>query len=120
MKTRNEAELIGKCVARELGKGWRTRVWENQGWHVSWMNGAVTINYAEGCKLFWAMVGAADRGTGHPDLNPRDPRSFKTAREAGQWACKYAMAQIEREWRPVIESVEKLLCSFGSTDLRGF
>ncbi len=114
---RKEVEKLGEQVAQKLGLGWETRIWNNLGWHVSWINGAVSVYYAEGyCavvngqkKPFWAMVGDPGTGSGHMNLTPRAIPHFRTAREAARSACKFAMQQIQKEWKPIESSVARVL-----------
>lgn len=43
-RTRREATVAGKkLLARMRGEGWKLRVWENLGWHISVSSGPISV-----------------------------------------------------------------------------
>lgn len=88
---------------------WDVRVWENLGWHIAWVNGAVSLHYDEynrsDNRRFWAMVGDVRSMTGNAELTPRTCRRFVSPVAAVRAACDYAIDRIEEYWRPIESSV---------------
>jgi hypothetical protein len=111
VKTREEAEALGKKVEKRLGAGWKARVWENLGWHVAWDNGAVKLHYDASRRRFWTMVGDIGSVCGNTTLTPRDPKSFVNPVCAVRAACDYAIDRIEEYWKPIESSVAAIRSS---------
>jgi hypothetical protein len=104
-----KARRIAKEVKSKLGPGWISRVWENLGWHVEWINGAVHINYAETPTgdYFWFMIGQPGSGTGHIDFFA-GPEQYADPVMAALAASIMAKERIARVWQPIIDSVNKV------------
>jgi len=102
--------ILGQEVRNKLGSGWRYNVWENLGWHVEWIKGAVSLHYNKQTKRFWAMVGPVDSGAGHMDLTPQvSTCSSPDPIEAVRIAIKFAFEVVEKEWEPIMTSMRNVI-----------
>jgi hypothetical protein len=115
MRTKTETDRIRDCVLRQLGPGWIGKVWRNLGWHVLWVNGAVSLYYSQplgvGSVSYWAMIGDIGSTAGSIELTERNCPHFKTPRKAVIHACEYAQKQHAIERVPIMQSVAKVLRS---------
>lgn len=108
--TEAEANKLGDKIQKELGDDWKCYVWENLGWHVRWVNGSIALYHdlIRGRGQFSCMVGYPESGCGHADLRGVGTSS-KNPKKAIQNACQEALKIFETEWRPIMDSVEKIL-----------
>jgi len=107
MKTKKEAMALATKVEKILGKKWKSYVWENLGWHVSWGNGAIRLSWSSYDEKFWCLVGSVGSGIGHMDFH-RVGKSSKNPKTAIKMAIKGAKAVIKEEWMPIIFSLNKI------------
>lgn len=59
MLTKREVERLAKKWLNTMPRGWKSRVWENMGWHFDLNNGPISIHYDEHVKSdlrFSAMI----------------------------------------------------------------
>lgn len=109
MKTEKVATNFAKKILAKLPEGWKYDVWENLGWHVQWINGAVNLNYDECTKHFWCRIGSLScPGTEHMDFWDIELDWSKHPIDAIKRACKQANEVIRKEWNPIIDSVNKV------------
>lgn len=116
LKKRN-AELIRDMVLGALGgkmRGWTGHTIfseTDKGWHVYWVNGAVTLCFdsnrrpSRHSKHFYAYVGTIGGMPCHNDLSRVKTEYFELPFPAIREACKYASRVFAMEWTPVITSV---------------
>lgn len=65
MMTRQQAALEGRILMRKMTtRGWKLRVWENQGWHYAITNGSITVHPTFGGYYFTLMSPDAKRPGG--------------------------------------------------------
>ena len=112
---KKETLHLARKIKKILGKGWSFEVWKNLGWHVSWRNGAIILNYSsydlarKTGRHFWAQVSAhPDFSGGHPDLTPTHCYHYKDPINAVKSGCRYAQAVFDTMWKPTIESVTNI------------
>lgn len=76
-KTKAEAE---KAAKRDCPRGWKIRVWENIGWHVSYENGPLSIHeFGFGSKMEWScQIATTIKDSGHGMANLPDCEFGKT------------------------------------------
>jgi len=107
MKTEKEARALALKVEKLLGKKWKSQIWENLGWYVEWINGAVCLSWSSWDERFWCRVGEPESGEGHLDFHEVGKRS-KNPKVAIKSAIKDAKKVIEEEWIPIIHSLNEI------------
>ena len=106
MKTKKEAQKVGLSVGKKLGQAWRIHIWENLGWHVAWVRGAVNLHYEEHSnRPFWAMVGNPGDMPGDVRLALPFQKGYANPVVAVRVACDYAIDVIQTRWKPIESSV---------------
>ena len=66
-ETKKDAKAFGTKILKVLkGTGWKMRIWENIGWHVTWHLGRVRLlaNNGRNGPRFWCLVSDDDEGIG--------------------------------------------------------
>lgn len=110
--TEKQARDIGSRVLKQLPKGWKANLWENRGWHVSWINGAISLHYSEHKKKqihpFWTLTGPCNSGVGHLDFGRKNIRMYRDPRTAIKAACKEGKEVILTNWQPIIDSLNTI------------
>lgn len=60
--TKREAQLRAKALRDGLGKGWKSRVWENLGWHCAVENGVLKVHPSS--SGYTVLIGEEGSGGG--------------------------------------------------------
>lgn len=92
---RNARNLVGQLK----GKGWKSQVWENMGWHYKAVSGPVQVYpWTNGGDRFWCMVGSDAKGSagGAGYWTPQRVKHFKDPNRAVKDAMKHVYAFVER------------------------
>ena len=91
------------------GKGWKTHVWENLGWHYSVRNGTLEVyaNEYEDGALYDAMISDSGHGGNRCWTRPRGTMR-KDPNKAAELAVKRARKQLNKCLK-VVEAAEKTL-----------
>lgn len=101
-KTEAEAKSAGeKLLARMKGDGWRLRVWENLGWHISVINWPIAVNEIVLKKKILYYVSMTDDPeskfiVGLPTYLCADHRNFSDPNEAVEAQLKFARTFAEQ------------------------
>lgn len=101
-------------VSKLCGKGWKSVVWENLGWHYKAVSGPVQVYPAhrglgDGPNTFWCMVGSSPKdSTGGAGFWTAQHKQFKNPNRAVRHAMSYVYEFVDRVSRTV-KAAEKAM-----------
>jgi hypothetical protein len=96
--TKKEAQAAAKKLVAKLGKGWKSRVWENLGWNFAACNGNLSVyQYGTRCTaLLGDNTPLCGNGCWHVDTNDKDPiKAVKKAVRAARKKVNECLASVE-------------------------
>ena len=94
-----KARRGGAALAKQLGKGWKPRVWENMGWHFAAVSSCGRLEvHSHGGRSFTAYLGEADQPGGRWAEHGKTPKA----------AVKATVREGKRELAEVAALVEGL------------
>lgn len=105
MKTKDEAQKAGHLLAKEMGPGWKSEVWENLGWHYKVVLGGLQVypsildGKVDGYTAFLNSPG---------EIGGKWAESAKTPEKAIAATFKKAEAMVT-EYEHIILAARKLL-----------
>ena len=112
--TESSARTRGEELKPE-GKNWTVRVWDNNGWHVSWLCGPVAVYETISGRFHALLSYEADKpGTGNPAWSTTNERCSDSVEGAASKSVaafrKYVKENPMRDWaaieRVIAEKVE--------------
>lgn len=117
LNRKNDAEREARnLVAKLRGRGWRSQVWENMGWHYKAVSGPVQVYPSWDGERFWCMVNSEpNKSTGGAGFwTPQTTRNFKDPNRAVKDAMRYVYEFVRRV-NEVVAAAERAMETKPST-----
>jgi len=119
--SKRSAQAFGRKILKILkGTGWKTRVWDNLGWHVGWELGRVSLhveNYADG-NVFSCLIADDDKSIGAGACSWTTSFTSKDPNEVVEHDLKHAL-KIGSEMLKGLKDSQKMLKGYKKVVLGG-
>jgi hypothetical protein len=119
-ETQAEARAAGQNLRRRmLTKGWKIRVWESLGWHMTLLNGPIVLRMQESSRgLYYAWVsedelGRSTRPEWAPGQNDHFFGTFEDPNDAVDFIVGFVERAIQRQVS-VLQRAQKIVQGAGA------